>query len=366
MTPPVVAYADDYRLTVESLRFYVPAFHQGEKAERILVESGDTLPPQERNRLEVQARLKTLAVAKIESMCKPLIVREINKLINGSHLRGNDYLFNILYETGVKVGMIKGLRHFDVNKIQAGATNYLFQWIVTYARKELATHEATFGIAPSRFQKLKKVSAVRKKITEQLGRYATNQEVLDYFHSGKADIKTMAGRLNAPNKGYASNKAITMDLVQEQEKFEKTMAYVQLLDPLEDYQRQLDQAVHPPKPFNETIFGAFNDTHPMTDQVVAVLMSELGNYTDMTPQVRHELDAMTKKEYRATLKRITEMATDPHGPFQAFIRANAATLDAGRDYMVGEENNSTTDKVRARYTAALFPHGLETRTGEHQ
>ena len=47
----------DYpRLTTDALRYYVPYFHEGSRAERILVEHGGELFPHERSALEVRAR----------------------------------------------------------------------------------------------------------------------------------------------------------------------------------------------------------------------------------------------------------------------------------------------------------------------
>ena len=351
MTGSVADTTED-RLTVESLRFYVPFFHKGEEAERILVEEGDTLFPHERNLLEVQARWKPLAVSKIESMCRPLIIREIKKLISSSHLKDRDDLFNLLYEAGVRNGMIKGLRHFDIEKIDKSATNYLFQWIVTYARKELATQETAFGIPPSRFQKLKKIAAVRKKLTEQYGRYATNSEVLNYLHSGQADIKNMSGRIDAPKSGFASNRSITIEMVQEQETFEKTMAYVDLLDPLEDYSHQLDTAVRSRQPFSETVFGSFIQKHRMSKKAVAVIMSEMGAADDMTKEAQNTVANMSKQEYRSILRRFKEMVTDPEGPFQDFIKQDN-TFSANSDLIVNSDRK-VTNIVRKRYMTLLF------------
>ena len=262
------------RITVEALKFYVPLFHAGDAAtERLLKD--ENISAGDRNALEVQSRLKKLATDKIASLSGPLMTREITKLIRGSHLNGREDLFDILYYAGI-TGLVKGLRHFDVDKLNKSSTNYLFQWIITYAKKELNIIEAPFGIAPSRFQKYKKISAVRKKLSDELERYAENEEVLEFFHSGRADVKNMSGRVEKSAKPYASNQSITLELVAEQEHFEKNLSYVSLIDPLEDYSGEITFSKDDYEIFSESLFGTFLDSFNFTDTARSVLMSDLG------------------------------------------------------------------------------------------
>lgn len=307
------------RITVEALKYYVPSFQAGDNAtEKLLVSSDDELLPLDKNFLETQAKLKDLAVDKIAALAGPSITRELNKIIKGSHLNGREDLFDILYYAGIN-GMIKGLRHFDVDKLNKSSTNYLFQWIVTYAKKELNVLEAPFGIAPSRFQRYKKISAVRKKLTENLGRYATNEEVLEYFVSGQADLKTMNGKLEKNDKPYAVNKNMTIGIIEEQENFEQNLNNVNLLDPLEDYSADIKLSEKSDPIFEETLIGAFVSSYNFTDVAVAVLVSDL-KITDVSDSVKDSLINIDDSEYKKISSGWKDILRDVNGPFYSFLK----------------------------------------------
>lgn len=306
------------RITIEALKYYVPIFQIGDQAANDLLENAETLSPSEQNTLETKARLKDLAVDKIASLAGPLITRELNKIIKGSHLNGREDLFDILYYAGIN-GMIKGLRHFDVDKLNNSSTNYLFQWIVTYAKKELNVLEAPFGIAPSRFQKYKKISAVRKKLTEGLERYATNEEVLEFFISGQADLKTMNGRLEKDNKPYAVNQNMTLNIIEEQENFEQNLNHTNLLDPLEDYSADIKLSETSTPIFEETFLGSFVSSYNFTDEAISVLISDLKLNT-VSEEVTKLVGEISTTEYKSISGKWKDLMRDVNGPFYNFLQ----------------------------------------------
>jgi len=316
------------RITIEALKFYVPMFHIGDKAATRLLEA-ESLTPGERNNLENRLHLKELAIEKITSLCDPLITRELQKIISASHLSNREDLFDMLYYAGIN-GLSKGLRHFEVDKINKSSTNYIFQWITTYAKKELTVLEAPYGIAPSRFQKYKKISAVRKRLSEQLGRYAENHEVLEYFHSGKADIKTMNGRVSDSGNPSQVNLNMSIESIEEQENFEKNLSYTTLIDPVEDYSMNAEFSEKDRDPFFETTFGIFINTHNLTDAAKAVFMSDLTVPLGDLSKVLEGLDDKTYKRISSTWK---VLLTDVNGPFYHFLK-NLDKNEASDDFDV--------------------------------
>lgn len=328
---------DELRLTVAALEYYVPIFQVGAEAEdRILSEE---LTTSELNALETQARLKDLAIDKIMTLSKPLVTSEINKMISSSHLSYSSDLFDILYYAGV-AGITKGLRHFDKKKLRASATNYLFQWFTVYAKRELNVLESPFGIAPSRFQKYKKVSAVRKKLSDEWGYAPSNLEILEYFHSGQADLKTFNGRLGSSEKRSEANKSITFELIKEQEEFELNLMNVDMIDPLEDHSSNSRLSTNDELSFDESIFGAFIESYGINAKARVVLMSELGSsyITDNESDMVANLDL---KEYRAIANAWKALIKDLRGPFYLFLKQvdtdNYSELDISRTISAIEE-----------------------------
>lgn len=340
------------RITIEALKLYVPVFHEGENAIKQLLET-EKLTPGLRNSLETRIRLRELAIQKITSLCDPLITRELQKIIGSSHLSQREDLFDMLYYAGIN-GLSKGLRHFEVDKINKSSTNYLFQWITTYAKKELTVLEAPYGIAPSRFQKYKKISAVRKRLSEKLGRYAENQEVLEYFHSGQADIKTMNGRVSDSGKPSQVNLNMTLESVEEQENFEKNLSHTTLIDPVEDYSMNSEFSERDRDPFFETTFGIFVNSYNFTDEAKAVFMSDLTVALDTS--LSNVLKSIDDKKYKRISTTWKVLLTDVNGPFYSFLK-NLDKNEASDDFDVDSvlKNIESSEKiVRPERWAFLF------------
>lgn len=308
------------RITVDALKYYVPLFHQGDWAEQKLMEQGEELTPAARNQLQTVMKLKELSVNRIAELSGPLMTREINKIISTSHLRSHDDLFNILYYAGIG-GMKRGLRRFEVDKMNASSTNYLFQWIVTYAKKELVALESPFGIPPSRFQRYKKISAVRKRLSDALERYATNDEVYDYFQSGQADMRSMNGRVANKGKPSQANLDISLELIEEQERFEKEMLVVDLMDTQEGFVADSRLREDNVPLFSETAFGVFIDSYNFTDEAKVVLMSDLHSNSFTIKQAKL-LEDLPKKNYNRISTQWSNLLKDKGGIFHQFLMEN--------------------------------------------
>lgn len=332
------------RITVEALQFYVPLFHAGDEAEKRILNGG--LTAIERNALETRARLKDLSVKKIASLSGPLISSEIKKIIASSHIPYSDDLFDILYYAGMN-GFVKGLRHFDEKKMKKSATNYLFQWFNVYAKRELSIIEAPFGVAPSRFQKYKKISAVRKKLSTELDRDVSNEEIFEYFQSGQADLKNFYGKLGSSNQASKANKNITLDLIREQEEFEQKFMNVQLLDPLENYQFDDRFSQKDDEPFSQTAFGIFSEKYGVSFEAQVVLQSELGKKSIST-DVIETVSAMPPKRYSELVSAWKSLIQDVNSPFYSFLKEidqnDFSQFDIASTVASIEESGKTIDK----------------------
>ena len=302
------------RLTVASLRHYVPLFHRGDEAHARL--AVDSLSQVERTTLTSEAKLRELAVNCIVELARPLMVNEIASLVANSHLRTDPSLFDLLFYAGVE-GLTKGLRKFDVQKLKSSSTNYILLWVTSYAQKELLRVEAPLGVAPSRFQEHKKIAAVRKRLTESLGRAVTNEELLEHFHSGAADRKGLSGPKSRAAKPSAANRRITLELLQEQQEIEKNLNFA-AIDMTSDYRAEALVGVsQEPKLFSETLFGEFVQHHAFTDKALAVLQSELR--MELEPKLSEVLFNLEDKEYLSLARSWRNLLRAIDGPFDHFL-----------------------------------------------
>jgi DNA-directed RNA polymerase specialized sigma subunit len=314
-----ITVSEEDRLTVEALRYYVPLFHAADDALFRLADEYDTLSDIERNRLESLAELSPLVTSRVSDLAKPLIMKIINSLLAVSAFRGkNDEVVNSLYWAGIN-GMTKGLRKFELEKLQKSSTNYLFQWIDVYIKKELAAMEAPDGVSISRFQRFKKIAAVRHKMTDELGYVPSDEEVHEYFVSGKADIKNLSGKIGSSDKPYKGNREMKIEDITDQRLYAEAETALMVFDPTDHIGLDVITDTSGEEPFEETVFGLFIRENDFTDEAIGVIMSEMG--TGSVP--RHIADAvaaMGTRQYSSVLKAWKSLIADPHGPFQKFLK----------------------------------------------
>lgn len=226
----------------------------------------------------------------------------------------------MVYQAGIG-GMIRGLRKFDVDKINVSSTNYLLQWITTYSKKEMLTLESPEGIAPSRYQKLKKIAAVRSKLESEKGAEVTNEEVLAYFHSGQADIENKNGKVGSSEVPYESNRKMDLSLIEEQEAIYKGNLGVISIDTQEGVSQE-SISVQDEEIIGETLFGRFLMTADFNNEAKAVLLSEM-NVTSMGETLSDIAMNMSTSRYRSLSTLWKKYLRDPDSLFASFLKSIA-------------------------------------------
>lgn len=310
--------SSDPKLTISDLDLCAPLFKKGTAAEEgLLIET--VYSPEDLLALETLVETKRLVFDYLISQSDGLIRQEVGKLLKTSVLPDAHDAFNQIYYAGVK-GFAKGLAKYSPSAKKTSPTNYLFQWVFTYAKRELMSVEAPLGMPPTRYERLKKVAAVRRKLNEKLGRKATNQELLEFFHSGGADVANKIGRVSNAGKPSQANLRMKLEDMEEQEDLEKRMhiRLIDIQDPVlsERAFKTEDQAL-----FDETLFGAFVAQHKFTDKAIAVLRSELRDGSDPSLAELASVDSMSDREYRRLARLWSDFLSDPSSPFVEFLKS---------------------------------------------
>lgn len=305
------------KLTISDLDLCVPLFKKGIAAEDELL-MDVIYPAEELLDLETLVETKRLVFEYLISQSDGLIRQEVGKLLRTSALIDAHDAFNQIYYSGVR-GFAKGLAKYSPSAKKTSPTNYLFQWVYTYAKRELMTIEAPLGMPPTRYERLKKIAAVRRKLNEQLGRTATNEELLEFFHSGGADMANKIGRVDNAGKPSQANLRMKLEDMEEQEDLERRMniRLIDIQDPVlsEKAFKTEDQEL-----FDETLFGAFVAQHKFTDKAIAVLRSELRDGSDPGLAELASVDSMSEREYRKLARLWSDFLSDPSSPFVEFLK----------------------------------------------
>lgn len=308
------------RLTINDLDLCVPLFKSGLSAEEDLLQDV-SYPPEVLLKHETLVETKRLVFDYLISQSDGLIRQEVGKLLKTSSLIDAHDSFNQIYYAGVR-GFAKGLAKYSPDAKKHSPTNYLFQWVFTYAKRELMSIEAPFGMPPTRYEKLKKVAAVRRKLSESLGRQATNTELLKFFHDGGADMSNKIGRVNNAGKPSQANKNMKLEDIEEQEDLERRMG-IKLIDIQDPVLSERTFKTSDANLFDETIFGAFVAQHRFSRRALAVLRSELQDGSDPTLTDLASVDSMSDREYRRLAKLWSEFISDPSSPFITFLKSQS-------------------------------------------
>lgn len=307
----------ELKLTLSDLDLCVPLFKDGLQAEEALLVD-ETYAAEKLLQLETRVDTKRLVVEYLVHQSDGLIRKEIYKLLRSSLLDEPQDAFNQLYYAGVK-GFTRGLAKYSPQAKKSSPTNYLFQWVYTYAKRELLALEAPLGMAPTRYEKMKKIAAVRRRFAAELGRQPTNQELLQFFHDGRADMETSHGRKADSGKPSQANLKMKLEDMEEQEDLERRMR-IKLIDIQDSALSEKTFQVEDAELFDETIFGAFVSEHEFSQKALAVLKSEL--YADSTPDVADlvSVDSMSEFEYKNLAKLWSDFLSDPESPFIKFLK----------------------------------------------
>lgn len=360
---------DKHRMSVESLQKYTPIYQDGLLAEELLekkyaqknLDVEDTL---EIDQLETRRRRGQFALQKLLEQATPLLHAEVSKIAKRAAFHSPEEVHSVLFYEACE-GIKKGFAKYSVKKSTASVTNYLFQWATTYAKRELNKIEAPFGVPPSRYEKYQKIGAVRSKLSEHLGRNATNDEVHKYFISGKADIQTMNGPVALKNTGSKANRNMSLKLIEDQDFFEKHLAYTDYIDDGTSYYPDNSTPIH-----DEFIRGErsvimdfieeYNDL--FTSKAKYVILHETQT-TIPEAEIVVVNEDVTDKEYRAIIAEWRALIREKDGLFHQWVQEKVARddveeYDVNMKGLLNNIENSTKPKTKKRYSK------LFTDTGE--
>lgn len=384
---------DKFRVSLESLRKYTPLYQDGLKAKEVLdekysyeskgeyiftksettsanvnnVDTDDIDQVLEVSSLEARWYQGKFALDKLLEQATPLLHSEIAKIAAKAQFHDPEEIHPVLFYEA-RTGLEKGFAKYDYTKNQGSVTNYLFQWATTYAKRELNKIESPFGVPPSRYEKYKKISAVRSKLTEQLGRYAANNEVHDYFTSGNADIKTYNGPVELSGKGSAANKNMDLKLIADQEYFEKNLAYTQYLndDTSDFYPENIAGNSQEFAGQEKSLFKEFVELHDFSPEAIAVILTESQNeIPEEIASIAHS-DMIPEEQHRSIMKEWRALIREKDGIFHNFIKEKVEK-DEISDYefdlkrLLDILDNTQSPKTKKKYKTLFVDNGKKVK-----
>lgn len=227
----------------EMLEKWLPVFQQGEAAKERLSHDGEDghgrLTEKERVELRRQQHDGEKAFAylsdRIMVVASAIVRKELDRPRSFHVLIEEADLNAAAYE-----GIYVGLKKLDLDKMKKSNLNLIMQYVTMKVSREALKMEASFGISPSKLRLFKKIAAVRRSMREQLGYDPSDEEVLEYFHSGKADYRSMNGRAGSNHVRYKSNASMRLKDIQDQRRLDQGHPFH---TPVTD-EKSIDSSVH--------------------------------------------------------------------------------------------------------------------------
>lgn len=199
---------------------WLPDFKDGIIASKEEADPGFGDRPR-RERVEVKRRVSAGENAfmqiydRVIILADHIIRREMSKPRSFHTIIEHDDLESAAYE-----GVYDALCKMDMDKMRS-PTNYVLQWVDTKVTRAALKMEASTGLSPSKLRLYKKIAAVRRAMKADTGRDPSDEEVLDYFHSGRADFRSVNGRVGSNRSNFKSNSRIRLNDIVEQGKWDQ-------------------------------------------------------------------------------------------------------------------------------------------------
>jgi len=161
-------------LTISLLAELVPIYQHGLHAQQQLPQASTTQIPDLRAAITAgNAAADTLYRAALPFI-KMLAHREYTRRCQNSTV-----LTLLDVEQEAAAGFLRGLAAIDINKMGRSATNYLGQWISVELDRSLASLEHDMAVSTNASNRIRRISAIRNKLLEDLGREPTPEEIVD-------------------------------------------------------------------------------------------------------------------------------------------------------------------------------------------
>lgn len=213
ISPLMKRLKDQEVLSLETLAKYVPDAQRALKASDRLA-NDEALTPEEIAELRRDVQRGEYATERITLISMPLI----KSLAKKEHRRRESWNTRVSLEDIVSEGLsglLRGIRAYDVNGAQTSPTNYLGQWITTDMRRNSEATEHDFSIPYEAMERHRKIRAIRSRLSGELGREPTDQEIVDAAADTSYTDGNMMGRVNK-QRSTSNRRALTVKHVEEE------------------------------------------------------------------------------------------------------------------------------------------------------
>lgn len=196
-------------LTLSFLAVHVPVFQKGEKArEKLAAGGGD--PAQLQPLVDAGTVAKETLVHAAIPLVRLLANREFERRGGHGRVRATR---DELFQEGV-IGLFAGLRKYDPKGGQKSPTNYLGAWVTMAIRRGTDSGEHDFTLGYVAAERYRRIYAIRSRLHAELGRDASDNEIIAAWNDPQYLTGRMMGRLS---QGESKNTVTVKQLAEERQ-----------------------------------------------------------------------------------------------------------------------------------------------------
>lgn len=210
---------DTEKLTIESLRKYIPVVKEGYAAKEQL-DNAQEKTIQERRALHIAMRDGEQAKEQLFLMAMPLIITMATKEYNRRQAWSSKVTFDDLMSDGFS-GFLRGILAYNVDGKHSSPTNYIGQWIFTEMSRNADQMDHDFSIPGEAIERHRKIRAIRARLSTELGREPTDEEIViaaeDTSHAGGALLgRSRENKLKEQERPRPRRRILTVKHVEEE------------------------------------------------------------------------------------------------------------------------------------------------------
>lgn len=218
-TSPLMKRArENEQLTLATLKKYIPDAQAALKAQERLNEGNIT--QQEREELLRVIKQGEYAKERLVLISMPLIKNLAYKESKRRASWDSRISVEDIISEGLS-GLMRGIKAYNVHGQHVSPTNYLGQWITTDMRRNTEVLDHDFSIPYEAIERQRKIRAVRSRLTAELGREPTDEEIIegskDETHNRNKKMgRSPAAKEAAKDKEPTRKRGITVKHIEEE------------------------------------------------------------------------------------------------------------------------------------------------------
>lgn len=227
-------------LTLKNLAHHVPRVRAAKKA-RLELDNGENLDVYERQSLWRSIQEGESSKEILVLMALPLV----STIARNEYQRRSAWNSRVTLDDMIQEGLggfLRGIEAYNVEGAQTSPTNYLGQWILSDIRRHVESLDHDFSIPHETIERHRKIRAIRSRLFNELGRYPTDEEILERANNREFQPQNKMGKVN---KESYTGKKLTQKNVDEERDYAASTGRLESTTSFDDDNTEYEKKTNP-------------------------------------------------------------------------------------------------------------------------